>query len=316
VIILILVGAGLWLQAGTKAEIEQRRLAQDWPTTIGTVTNAKVEQGRGVRVRLPGQLFRRRIEVFKPVINYTYQVAGQFYQSAKYKNGYITHQGEWVTVLPKTAEKIVAQHPPGQPVTVTYNPEQPALAYLVIDLSVIRPWIFRGIGFLAFAVAALLIILQARAIAQDLLAQRLARNAPAVLSATTTQIKSGLVENLGLTCVFDGMFRETYETWFCSSSSTTQPARVYLYSRKSAPDRSDYLSASTDQSNAPSFFDSVLQIVLPQVDVKVLQAWVTISTPSIIQSGGRAETTINGLPFALSIPFENKLKLEIGKFID
>jgi len=114
---------------------------------------------------------------------------------------------------------------------------------------------------LAFAAAALVFLLQVRVIALDLLDQRIASTTPAVLSATTTQIKDGLANNLGLACAFDGLVKGAYESWLCKAPSGAPPSLVYLYSRKLASDRSDYLSASTDDSDAPAFFAGVLRML-------------------------------------------------------
>ncbi len=313
VIVLALAGAGYWLQTGTQSEIEQRRLAQDWPKTTGTVSEAGVAETKGFKMRIYHQPFRQRIRLFRPQIHYSYRVAGQDYQSSKYQNNYLSAGSEWATIFPKKAQKIADQYPPGQPATVRYNPQQPDQAYLVLDTSITRPLITRMIGYMLIAAAALIVILEARAIGQDYLARRAASDNPAVITAPAAQIKTELEKRHGLVCEFDPkLMRGAYQNWTCQAPATT----ALFYVRQDAPEKVDLIAMSVKQDKAAAFFTEVVQMALPEVDPRAAQDWIAQTAATLSEGNNEAETTINGVPFNLSLTWDNGLSLKIGGLKD
>lgn len=307
---LVLAGAGYWLLSGTQAEIALRRRARDWPTTAGVVTNSRVEERQWTtRSGVGFRRVRRTIHNYTPVISYTYQVGGKSYQSSKYKNE------AWASLNPKVADKIVADHPQGKTVTATYNPEDPAQAYLELDTSVNMQWIRRIGGFLLLAAAAGLFVLGAYRVGQSLVTQLAANNIPAAVPAQTEDLKKALARDLGMTCQ-SGRFR-AYTTWECAgpASAGTTHSYVRIYSRERASDRVDYISALTGETDQQelAFFVTVATLALPSADPQQVQDWLAETQPTLDQLGDEAETTINGVKLVLSNPNGMGVVLRIGE---
>ena len=91
----------------------RRKMAavSQWPSTMGTVMMSRVES----RSTSDGY-------TDYPVVQYSYQVGGQPYQSMKLAPG--------PDVGGSGASKIVAKYPPGAQVMVFYNPQDPSDAML------------------------------------------------------------------------------------------------------------------------------------------------------------------------------------------
>ena len=92
----------------------RRKMAavQQWPSTMGTVINSYLER----RSSSEGGYTNY------PVVQYSYQVAGQGYQSAKLAPG--------PEVGGSGAGKVVARYPAGAQVMVFYNPQNHSEAVL------------------------------------------------------------------------------------------------------------------------------------------------------------------------------------------
>ena len=313
-VVLLLAAVGYWLQSSPKAEIEARRRLRDWRKTTGKVTDSRLEETRAARLSVPDRLLKIKADVYKPVISYTYLVGDKTYLSSKYKNSFVARGEEWLSADRQAVEKIVAAHPPGQTVTVTYDPADPATAYLELDSSISRLFVFRTSGIVLILAAALMFMRSAYSTSGDMLAGRPNPEIAAVLPLPSAEIRAGLSKDLGLTCQYNGIYHETYESWLCKNPPGAEPVLVYVYSRKQDLEKSDYLIAKANQSDAPAFFASLLKLALPQSDPLQLQDWVAKTASSLSQIGDRAETTINNLTFVLSIPSKNTLQLDIGEF--
>ena len=92
----------------------RRRMAvvSTWPSTMGTVTNSYLEQ----RSDSEGGTTNY------PVVHYSYQVAGQAYQSSKRAPG--------MEVGGTGARGVIARYPVGAQVMVFYDPQKPSDAVL------------------------------------------------------------------------------------------------------------------------------------------------------------------------------------------
>ena len=91
----------------------RRRMAvvSQWPSTMGTVVNSYLER----RSSSDGS-------TNYPVVQYSYQVGGQMYQSSKLAPG--------PEVGGTGAGKVVARYPAGAQVMVFYDPQKPSDAVL------------------------------------------------------------------------------------------------------------------------------------------------------------------------------------------
>lgn len=314
-LLILLFGAfGYWLQSWPKAELAARRRLRDWRKTTGTVTSSHLEETQGARLSQPDRLYKVKADVYKPVISYTYLVGNKTYHSSKYKNSFVARGEEWVSQDPKIAADIVTAHPAGQTVTVTYDPDDPATAYLELDSSISRLFVFRISGIFLLLAAALFFMRSAYGASSDMLAGRTPPQVAAVFPLPSSEIRAGITGSLGLTCQYNGIYHQTYESWLCNNPLDLEPALVYVYSRKESLEKTDYLIAKASQPDAPAFFTGLMQVVLPQSDPLQLQAWITKTAPSLSQTGDRAETSIDNVLFVLSVPSKNTLQLDIGEF--
>ena len=314
-LLILLFGAfGYWLQSWPKAELAARRRLRDWRKTTGTVTSSHLEETQGARLSLPDRLLKMKADVYKPVISYTYLVGNKTYQSSKYKNSFVARGEEWVSQDPKITADILAAHPPGQTVTVTYDPDDPATAYLELDSSISRLLVFRISGILLLLSAALFFMRSAYSASNDMLAGRTPPQVAAVFPFPSVEIRAGITGRLGLTCQYNGIYHETYESWLCKNPTGAASASVHVYSRKQALEKTDYLIAKASQPDAPAFFAYLFQVALPQSNPLRLRAWIAKTAPSLSQTGDRAETSIDNVLFVLSVPSKNTLQLDIGEF--
>jgi hypothetical protein len=313
-LLILLFGAfGYWLQSWPKAELAARRRLRDWRKTTGTVTSSHLEEIQAARLSLPDRLLKMKADVYKPVISYTYLVGSKTYQSSKYKNSFVARGEEWVTQDPKIAADLLAAHPPGQTVTVAYDPADPATAYLELDSSISRLFVFRISGILLLLSAALFFMRSAYGASSDMLAGRTPTQVAAVFPLPSAEIRAGITSSLGLTCQYNGIYHETYESWLCKDPPGAAPASVHVYSRKEDLEKTDYLIAKASQPDAPAFFTDLFRVVLPRSDPLQFQAWIAKTAPSLSQSGDQAETSIDNVLFVLSVPSKNTLQLDIGE---
>ncbi len=117
-----------------------------------------------------------------------------------------------------------------------------------------------------------------------------------------------------MTCQYNGIHHETYESWLCQDPSGVSASVVYIYCRKLALAKTDVLTAQASPPDAPVFFANLLRVALPLADAQALQAWVAQWAPALAQSGGKAQMTLNDVLFDLSSPSANTLRLEIGEY--
>lgn len=95
----------------------------NWLTTTGKVLASSVESYRG---RASG----RPTTNYRPAITYEYHVNGQKYVGLRYS------QNPMGTGFQSAAQKIVDRYPPCADITVTYNADDPADAFLEKGLGI------------------------------------------------------------------------------------------------------------------------------------------------------------------------------------
>ncbi len=106
--------------------ITRRKVAQaeNWSSTMGTVTSSSIEWRRGSKGG----------SVAYPVVQYSYQVMGQMLQGQKIMPG------------PDTggtgAQKVVNRYPAGAQVTVYYDPNNPSDAVLERSMPGYIKWLW------------------------------------------------------------------------------------------------------------------------------------------------------------------------------
>jgi hypothetical protein len=319
VISLILAGIGFRLQAGTKQEIALRRQAKGWPTTPGAVTGGRVVRHKRSLTQLGGGAGLRVINLdrFEPEITYTYQVEGVEYSSSKFRSGMLARRTGWADINPKQAEKIVDEHPAGQAVTVTYNPADPAQAYLEIDAATGGQQAFRIGGFVMFAAAAVLLVVGGIRVIQNLGVQSAAAGTPPGVPQSTAAIKGGLERELQLACQSANAAGKefAYTRWECEKKTADRITYVSVFSRKAAPEVVDSVRTqglNFDQAEELALLSAIAKIAAPAADPRQVQDWLAKTKPTLAKTGSTAETTIGGVKFTYSNPYGMNTLLEIG----
>lgn len=318
----MLAGMGYGLQRGMRAEIAQRRRARGWPKAAAIVSESHVEEKRrwallpGIGIPLRTQSLHR----YKPVITYAYQVGGQSHQSSAYRNDVITHSSEWTSLIPKKVEQLIAEHPRGAAVTATYNPENPAQAYLVLDVSEGAQRQRQWSGYVLLVAAVGLGALGAYRVSQFAATQAAAGSIATGIPARTEALKTAVARDLGMTCQvqrFTGGKAVSYDAWECRGvSASGKSTYLTIYSRKAAPDTVDAIHAltgETDAKNLDAFFTTVVGRAVPSADPRLVQDWLTKARPALTKQGARAETNVGGVNIVLANPNGLGLVLEIGE---
>lgn len=126
-------GLGLFLLLFGVAQERQALAAQTWSSTQGTVVTTEVRSFTQWKDGIQHTLYT-------PGIVYRFTVNGREYTSDRYSFGAETG---WST--PHFAEKKVAEHPAGSPVTVYYNPKAPAESALERRLA--GGWVIWALAF-------------------------------------------------------------------------------------------------------------------------------------------------------------------------
>ena len=280
----LLAGLGMLLQTGTQAEIAKRRTLSHWPKTSGVVTGARVEETRSAFF-LPGS----SLHFYLPIIEYTYQIGGKFNRS-----------GKWRTIYPKKAARIVAEYIPEKTIAVTFNPDNPAEAYLAPDSATITSWTWR-VGGLALILAAGVILVRGTVlIFSDRASQEQVDRVPALLPVASLDLQSGLQSSLDLACKpdqpdFAGQSL-TYIVWTCANPSDSGAPTVWFYSRQRAPEKVDYISAipggTSDMSKICASLASIARLTTQDASVQAVEDWVVATTPKMQNKGDQAQANV------------------------
>jgi hypothetical protein len=104
---------GLVLLVGLN-EMFKANATRQWPTTTGTVVTSTIGTVKSVRTFF-----------WIPVISFRYQIGTQAYTSSRYSAS--TQTGFFIR---RSVERILAHHPPGCHVIISYQPTDPANAIL------------------------------------------------------------------------------------------------------------------------------------------------------------------------------------------
>ena len=132
---LVFGGIGLILVIMAFISRKRARTAQGWPTTMGQVLSADIQEHRSY----DNDDHQTRYS-YEPVVQYTYAVEGRSYSGNRIGFGANSFDH-------RTAQSKVAAYIPGAGVTVHYNPEDPAKAVLETNASGSNIFLIVGIIF-------------------------------------------------------------------------------------------------------------------------------------------------------------------------
>ncbi len=141
IFMLVFGGAGVFLIIRTRKSKEKAEASQNWPSTLGQVTQARIRRDMDMDEDGPSRY------TYVPVVEYTYEVGGQSYTSRAVRFGFNpTFNNE------AKAQAALAPYPVGGQVTVYYNPDNPAEAVLERSAGGSNVGLILGIIFIAVSV--------------------------------------------------------------------------------------------------------------------------------------------------------------------
>jgi hypothetical protein len=131
----------------------QGRACARWPVASGRILEAHGD----VRFVENNNDRRHRDDAFfGATVSYAYRVAGRDYRSTRLYVGRPVLGGN-----PKFAQAIIEKYPPGAPVSVFYNPANPAEAMLEpLNFANAKLALIVAIGFAGFGLLAIFLLLQ------------------------------------------------------------------------------------------------------------------------------------------------------------
>lgn len=319
VLLLVLAIPGYRTLSQVSAAIRRNRQARTWPQVPGSVSDAHVETVMRRTGRRGPLGFRGVRHSYKPVIAYTYVVAGQSYQGSRYRYSW---PGDWLTNKRDEAEAIVGRYLAGKGAVVRYDPADPAQACLEVAASETGLQAVRVFAWVLLAGAAVLLALGVSTVVRgglNRLKTASIQSSAALLPVTTSDIKTGLENDLGLTCqaglLVGGGIRVAYKGWSCGSGASDQIPTVDIWSRRDEPEKTDLVWAVTvwpiqDQDRA--LLTSVAALSLSGADAVAAQDWLSATLPSLHQSGDSAETIIGGVSLQLALRSATRLNFFVG----
>ncbi len=130
-------GALDYNRSGAKAEPSVE------PKVTGTVIKSEVAE-------VPTRRFSK---LYKPVVVYTYEIDGLEYRNDKMGFGFDDFLGDGLFRDRFAAEKVATHYRPGNPVSVSYDPQDKSLSVLItgINKGHVATTIF-GLFFIGFAI--------------------------------------------------------------------------------------------------------------------------------------------------------------------
>lgn len=298
------LGVVLWLSAC--AHIKRCRQISGWQKTSGIVEYAEVIARSTRRYQQSTRTSYRSIR-YEPCITYAYTVGGNAYKGNRYAN----FNGEYSAASHNQAAEIVAGYPTGSTVEVTYNPENPAQAYLRPATNTTRLEKQRNTYLIVILIAAAWFAVGTFIRFSSLAAGQKAfedlKTGAAVLPVNADQMapKLELLANqYGLTCAKESWAGTTlvYERELCSPANAALHPSVEVYSRRDDPQKIDLVSAIqtlADEESAADYFLAVAELALTEDSSANAATWLRASLQEVIESGASATTTVGGVRLTL-----------------
>jgi hypothetical protein len=313
-LMLVFAVPGYLIQSSMKKALERQRRARDWPMTDGVVSGGHVEQNyrMGHRRNLFG--FRQRVVVYRPVIEYTYQVDGQTYQGSRYKNSY---PGEWAHPDQTRVQALVEEYFEGKPVQVHYLPEDPGQAYLELETDEGGLQAARWFGFTLLAAGALVLAYGIFSLAQNIGAsagRAVVVKSPAVLPAATSHITDQLEKTLNLACKQEsfGGVNIAYRGWRCTPPAGGEFPSVDVWSRRDEPEKADLVWLTTDRSDSDKDQAQMLTVIQIALQSDDAAAGKKVYQEAVSQKS-RVESTLGEVPLVVDASSETRFNMMVGE---
>jgi len=139
-------GFGILLLLLVISALREAVAMKRWPVAKGRILSSKVEQYQAVAGAGDSGTARSRMTLYRPVVAYEYDVAGQRFHGNRIAQSPGINRG-----APLFAEKTVARYPSGSTVDVRFNPKRPSES--VLEPRVPAGWIL--VALIAVALLAL-----------------------------------------------------------------------------------------------------------------------------------------------------------------
>lgn len=147
-IALVCGGFGLVMLALIFSSLREAAAMKRWPVAKGRVLSSKVEEYRTDAGSGNFGGARGRLTLYRPVVVYEYDVAGQHFRGDRIAQSPGMNKG-----VVDFAQKVVDRYASGSAVDVRFNPKRPAES--VLEPRVPKAWIFAlviAVALLALAV--------------------------------------------------------------------------------------------------------------------------------------------------------------------
>lgn len=315
---LLLGGIGLIMLTGTMRNINRCKDVVNWTKTRAVVESSSVEKHQ--RPRYNAGIRQGYSSVyFSPKIEYSYTVMGTPFRS----NGYQNFAGTYSATSKEEAAHIVADYPVGKEVSITYDPNNPADAYLLPETSTTKLEKSRK-GQVAMLALALIwlgfgSILNLSLIFGEQAAEKRISESAGILPGTTAEMTAKLdplIEKYQLTCQDDGTSGYTlaYHIWVCRASAGDEITSLEILNRKEDLEKLDMLSAiytPIDQALTIAYFTEVSAQVFTDEELKSAQTWIAETVPQVTAGGANGSIFIGEIELKLD-NLGGTLRLNIG----
>jgi hypothetical protein len=304
---LLLGGMGLLLLLANTKHINRCKAVAGWSKTKGTVVSASVEAHRSQRFNRTLRTGYNRT-YYEPKIAYSYSVMGSIYHSSGYQN----FNGIFHDTSEEAAAGTVATFPAGKGVTVAFDPDNPADAYLLPQTDFSRLAERRMIQVVMVAIALVWlglgsgINLLGRIKAENM--QKQIEQSAGLLPISPDQLAPGLnsiITEYGLSCSEEGYSGKTlaYKENLCTNSDGSNLTTIEVDARKEDIQKIDVISVistPSDLNTTISFFDQTAALIFKDAALGSASDWIKASLPEVIKTGNTVATTIDNIPLKLS----------------
>lgn len=302
----------------TNKHIKHCEAISGWVTTRAIVEKTSIEQ-HITRKRYAGSRISNRRVTYQPKIEYSYEVIGTSFRSDAFQNFAGTFAGH----SEDEAARVVAAYPAGKEVSIRYNPENPAEAYLLPQTDTTRLLKIRTgqvvmiiIALAWFAVGSLLNLVR---VLNEKNADKQIHASAALLPFTTQEINAKmdtLVEKYQLDCQDESAAGQELKYYIraCRGVIENEITSLELYYRQEAPQKADCISSvytPTDQEKAVAFFEETAGLVFSSGDLFTVHDWLAGNIQKVTTGNGDVDLTISEMNLALD-NLGGTVRLNIG----
>lgn len=315
----LLGGIGLLLFLSTTRHIQRCKEVSTWMKAQAVVASATVESHATWR-RFAGSRVRARRVRIEPRIEYTYHVLGSPFRASGYQN----FNGTYLGNSEEEAKRIIADYPVGREVTIAYDPNNPADAYLQPQTATHKLVKSRTGQLIMIAIAVVWMavggVLNLSSFLGEKASEARIEQSAGVLPFSAQQINQHLdplVEKYQLACTQEGASGYTlaYTVRACRAAAGNLVTSFEVFSRKESPEKVDLISAIFTPSDEPktvTFFNEASSLAFEGEVLNSAQAWIAENVAKVAAGEENVTTSLGGINLTLD-NLGAALRLNIGK---